>query len=124
MRIEVCRAGLEYLPHGFKPPTVHRDVKTANILVSDNMDAKVADFGLCKVIPGDGHSNLNDSSHGHHRISRSQVCTQDAISSVVTQFPFDVCRAFSGFLAPSSVSSPMVTIVCFTMDAGITSHKT
>ncbi|CAI7816200.1 unnamed protein product [Closterium sp. NIES-53] len=39
--------GLAYL-HGFDTPIVHRDIKPANILVSADMQAKVADFGLLK----------------------------------------------------------------------------
>ncbi|CAI5949758.1 unnamed protein product [Closterium sp. NIES-64] len=39
--------GLAYL-HGVDTPIVHRDIKPANILVTGDMQAKVADFGLLK----------------------------------------------------------------------------
>ncbi|CAI6002944.1 unnamed protein product [Closterium sp. NIES-65] len=41
--------GLAYL-HGFATPIIHRDIKPANILVTADMQAKVADFGLLKRI--------------------------------------------------------------------------
>ncbi|THU46466.1 hypothetical protein C4D60_Mb09t05250 [Musa balbisiana] len=37
--------GPEYLHKGCQPPLLHRDVKTGNILLSERMEAKIADFG-------------------------------------------------------------------------------
>ncbi|CDY21773.1 BnaA06g20420D [Brassica napus] len=49
--------GLEYLHIGCRPSMVHRDVKSTNILLDQQLTAKIADFGLSRSF------QLGDESH-------------------------------------------------------------
>ncbi|KAM3285442.1 chitin elicitor receptor kinase 1 [Capsicum chacoense] len=48
--------GLEYIHEHTVPVYIHRDIKSANILIDKNYRAKVADFGLTKLIEAEGGS--------------------------------------------------------------------
>ncbi|KAJ0709242.1 putative transferase, protein kinase RLK-Pelle-LRR-XI-2 family [Helianthus annuus] len=54
-------AGLEYLHLSHTPRIVHRDLKPANVLLDDDMEARIADFGLAKSIP-DADTHMTSSN--------------------------------------------------------------
>lgn len=54
-------AGLEYLHMHHSPRIIHRDLKPANILLDDDMEARIADFGLAKAMP-DAHTHVTTSN--------------------------------------------------------------
>ncbi|XP_012080199.1 LRR receptor-like serine/threonine-protein kinase FEI 2 [Jatropha curcas] len=42
--------GLAYLHHDCSPKIVHRDIKSSNILLNENLEPHVSDFGLAKLL--------------------------------------------------------------------------
>ncbi|KAJ9683035.1 hypothetical protein PVL29_018854 [Vitis rotundifolia] len=57
--------GIEYLHEGAVPPVIHRDLKSANILLDQFMRAKVADFGLSKEEVFDGRNSGLKGTYGY-----------------------------------------------------------
>ncbi|CAG7874496.1 LRR receptor-like serine/threonine-protein kinase FEI 2 isoform X2 [Brassica rapa] len=42
--------GVAYLHHDCSPRIIHRDIKSSNILLDGNLEARVSDFGLAKLL--------------------------------------------------------------------------
>ncbi|XVF29351.1 hypothetical protein REPUB_Repub15cG0113200 [Reevesia pubescens] len=56
--------GIEYL-HGYAcPPVIHRDIKSSNILIDEEHNARVADFGLSLLGPADSSCPLAELPAG------------------------------------------------------------
>jgi interleukin-1 receptor-associated kinase 1/coatomer subunit beta' len=58
----ICK-GLQYLHEELKPPIFHLDLKPANVLLDENMVAKIADFGLSTLM-GEEKTRATTSSIG------------------------------------------------------------
>ena len=56
-------SALAYLHFDSYPPIFHRDVKSTNILLDENMGVKVADFGLSRLVPIEA-SHVSTSPQG------------------------------------------------------------
>ncbi|CAN5954032.1 unnamed protein product, partial [Sphagnum jensenii] len=83
--------GLEYIHEHTKPTYIHRDIKSANILINKELHAKVADFGLTKL-------------------------TDSGLSNFSTTMPTRVVGTF-GYMPPEYAQlgdlSPMVDVYSF-----------
>ncbi|KAJ1686580.1 hypothetical protein LUZ63_017970 [Rhynchospora breviuscula] len=61
--------GLEYLHEKVKPPVIFRDLKPSNILLDENFNPKLSDFGLAKLGPEGDETHVTTQvrgTYGYH----------------------------------------------------------
>ncbi|KAL5170716.1 Cysteine-rich receptor-like protein kinase 42 [Glycine soja] len=51
--VTLITRGLAYLHEEFHVSVIHRDIKSGNILLDEELQPKIADFGLAKLLPSD-----------------------------------------------------------------------
>ncbi|GMP65400.1 hypothetical protein CsSME_00026210 [Camellia sinensis var. sinensis] len=59
---EGAATGLEYLHETANPPVIYRDFKASNILLDEEFNPKLSDFGLAKLGPTDGKTHVSTRS--------------------------------------------------------------
>lgn len=56
---EGAAKGLEFLHEGANPPVIYRDFKASNILLDEEFNPKLSDFGLAKLGPTGGQDHVS-----------------------------------------------------------------
>jgi serine/threonine protein kinase len=104
---------LAYLHEGLEPKVVHRDIKSSNILLDRQWNAKVSDFGLAKLL-------FSESSYVTTRVMGTfgYVAPEYACTGMLTEksdiysFGILIMEIITG-RNPVDYSRPQGEVICF-----------
>ncbi|XP_059316649.1 probable inactive receptor kinase At1g27190 [Lycium ferocissimum] len=79
--------GLAWLHHGCQPPYLHQYLSSNVILVDDDLDARITDFGLARLV---GSADSNDSSFVNGDLGEFGYVAPEYSSTLVASMKGDV----------------------------------
>ncbi|WVZ91020.1 hypothetical protein U9M48_037253 [Paspalum notatum var. saurae] len=93
MRLQIAidsARGLCYMHHGCSPAVVHRDIKSANILLDSEFRAKIADFGLARILLKAGEPDSVSAMGGTFGYMPPEYGYQQRVNEKVDVYSFGV----------------------------------
>ncbi|XP_073148407.1 probable serine/threonine-protein kinase PBL23 isoform X1 [Henckelia pumila] len=82
--------GLEYLHDTANPPVIYRDFKASNILLDENFNPKLSDFGLAKLGPVGGNTHISTRVMGTYGYCAPEYASTGQLTTKSDVYSFGV----------------------------------
>ncbi len=87
---EGAAKGLEYLHDCTNPPVIYRDFKASNILLDEEYNPKLADFGLAKLGPTGGKDHVSTRVMGTYGYCAPEYASTGQLTTKSDVYSFGV----------------------------------